>query len=138
VTDIASAYREADIAINPVTFGGGLKIKTVEALAFAKPLVTTPVGACGLEDGANRAFVVCTAPHEISKALIRLVAKPAERHALARAAHDYATRKFNEEAAYGELDRWLSEQIAGRANRREGGEAAARGPSVARTRANEY
>ena len=38
-----------DIAINPIRFGSGLKIKNVEALAYGLPLLTTPIGAEGLE-----------------------------------------------------------------------------------------
>lgn len=42
-------YREVDLIWNPVRFGTGLKIKNLEALAWAKCLVTSPHGAAGLE-----------------------------------------------------------------------------------------
>jgi glycosyltransferase involved in cell wall biosynthesis len=48
VADVSEAYARGRIVVNPVRAGSGLKIKTVEALAFAKPLVTTAVGADGL------------------------------------------------------------------------------------------
>ncbi len=41
-------YQRIDIAINPVRLGSGLKIKNIEALAHAKPLITTGHSAQGL------------------------------------------------------------------------------------------
>lgn len=51
-------YRDNQIFVNPILMGGGLKIKCVEALMYGKPLVTTSVGAQGLEKGKNTAFFV--------------------------------------------------------------------------------
>ena len=47
VEHLDAAYRDTDVVINPVRFGAGLKIKTVEALASGLPLVTTTEGARG-------------------------------------------------------------------------------------------
>ncbi|MGQ8367483.1 glycosyltransferase [Glaciecola sp. 1036] len=49
-------YREIDIAINPMIGGTGLKIKSLEALSFGKPLLATKdamVGIEGLDDYHN-------------------------------------------------------------------------------------
>lgn len=51
-------YSKADIVINPVIQGTGLKIKNIEALGYSKYLITTKLGARGLEDWNNRAFLV--------------------------------------------------------------------------------
>lgn len=57
ITNIADGYARACLAVNPVRSGTGLSIKSVEALAFGLPLVTTDSGARGLEDFANIAFI---------------------------------------------------------------------------------
>ncbi len=46
---IEAAYRKGAVAINPVEFGTGFCIKTMEAFGFGRPLVTTPSGARGLD-----------------------------------------------------------------------------------------
>ena len=46
--DLEIPYKENDIMINPMTFGSGLKIKSIEALCYGKCLITTDVGAQGL------------------------------------------------------------------------------------------
>jgi hypothetical protein len=52
------AYNQANVVINPVLCGTGLKIKNIEALGYSKALVTTPLGAEGLEDVAGEVFLV--------------------------------------------------------------------------------
>jgi ribosome biogenesis protein Tsr3 len=44
--------------INPVRFGAGLKIKTVEALANGLPLVTSEEGARGLASLDREAILI--------------------------------------------------------------------------------
>ena len=71
--DADQIYAVADVVISPILFGTGLKIKNVEALAYAKPLVTTPVGAEGLEGGAHSAFRVGTDSKEFAQHVIELL-----------------------------------------------------------------
>jgi len=42
-------YEDVDIVINPMIGGTGLKIKTVEALAFGRAILSTRAGGAGLE-----------------------------------------------------------------------------------------
>jgi hypothetical protein len=49
VKELRTFYESIDLAINPMVGGTGLKIKTVEPLAFGKPVLTTPAGAQGLQ-----------------------------------------------------------------------------------------
>jgi glycosyltransferase involved in cell wall biosynthesis len=49
VDDIRDAYGMMDLVVNPMVGGTGLKIKTVEALAFGKPVLATKAGGAGLE-----------------------------------------------------------------------------------------
>ena len=58
VADLGESYATADIVINSVRFGTGLKIKNIESLGYGMPLVTTQAGAEGLESGAGKAFLV--------------------------------------------------------------------------------
>ena len=48
VEDVGDTYRQARLVINPVHYGTGLNIKTIEALSYAKPLVTHEIGVRGL------------------------------------------------------------------------------------------
>jgi glycosyltransferase involved in cell wall biosynthesis len=102
VTSATDAYRGIDIAINPVRFGSGLKIKTVEALAHGVPLVATTVGAEGLEEGAGRFLVVADTAADFRRELLRLT-DPALRQRISEHALDYAARRLTPEACFGPL-----------------------------------
>lgn len=52
-------YRIADIFINPVTIGGGINYKMIEAMTAALPIITTPFGARGIELINNNSALIC-------------------------------------------------------------------------------
>ncbi|WP_232417961.1 glycosyltransferase [Methyloversatilis thermotolerans] len=110
VPDTVALWSGIDIAINPVFWGSGLKIKTVEALASGLPLVTTREGARGLEDGAGRAFIVADEADTFAQACLDLLRSPERRAELADAAHRYARSRFTQEKCFAPLLRWLQEQ----------------------------
>ena len=103
VDSLEDFYAAADIAINPVSFGGGLKIKNVEALCFGKPLVTTSLGAEGLDDGAGRSFFVCDTHQAWIDTLGRLIESVDARREAATQAAVYAERHFDPGNAYAPL-----------------------------------
>lgn len=56
---LAETYARATVVINPVKFGTGLAVKTVEALSYGRPVVATPAGVRGLESDFRRAVSLC-------------------------------------------------------------------------------
>ena len=70
--NLENAYSQADIVISPIKLGTGLKIKNVEALGYGKPLITTSVGAAGIESGKDKAFLVSDTPSEFVAAVGKL------------------------------------------------------------------
>lgn len=49
VPDIAVFYSEIDVVVSPVTMGTGINVKTVQAMAYGMPLLTTACGSKGIE-----------------------------------------------------------------------------------------
>ncbi len=49
VPDVEPFYRQADVAIVPLRAGGGTRLKILEAMAFGRPVVSTRLGAEGIE-----------------------------------------------------------------------------------------
>jgi glycosyltransferase involved in cell wall biosynthesis len=50
VDDLVAFYGSIDVALNPMVGGTGLKIKTIEALQFETPVLSTLDGMIGLEE----------------------------------------------------------------------------------------
>ncbi len=49
IKEIETYYKAADIFLNPVLSGGGIKTKMVEAIAYGATVVSTATGATGIE-----------------------------------------------------------------------------------------
>jgi len=49
VPNIADFYKSMDLIISPVTMGTGINVKTVQAMAYGMPLLTTTCGIKGIE-----------------------------------------------------------------------------------------
>ena len=97
------AYGEASVVIDPVRFGTGLKIKSVEALAHGKALVTTSSGAQGLETGAGRAFLVEDDFARFGELVSDLLSDHTARLRLESAALTFAQTEFSRERVYANL-----------------------------------
>jgi len=90
VEDLQSVYADADVVINPMLFGTGLSIKSLEALGYARPLVTTSVGARGLSEAADRAFLIADTPEAFSAAVINVLTEGDLSLMLSRNASEFA------------------------------------------------
>lgn len=69
-------YAQACVAIVPLRFGAGVKLKVVEAVARGVPVVTTTVGAQGLP-GFDRVAAVADEAGALADAVIALIGNPA-------------------------------------------------------------
>jgi len=103
VPDINQIYEEADIIINPVRFGAGLKIKNMEALAHGVPLVTTSHGARGIETGINQCFLVGNDPVKFRQAIESLIESKALRKKLSVNAKQFIEYNYSAEKCFGLL-----------------------------------
>lgn len=69
---LAEKYANARVAVVPLRFGAGVKLKVVEALQVGLPLVTTTVGAQGIL-GLDDIVPVKDEPHELAEVVVRLL-----------------------------------------------------------------
>ena len=69
---LLAAYARARLAVVPLRYGAGVKLKVVEALSQGLPLITTPVGAQGLP-GLLRVAAIESDAADFAAAAIRLL-----------------------------------------------------------------
>lgn len=60
VDDIDTYFKGADIFLNPVTEGGGIKTKMIESIAFGTPVVAMQKAAIGLPPAIAGPMLTCT------------------------------------------------------------------------------
>jgi glycosyltransferase involved in cell wall biosynthesis len=75
-TDIHPVLAEAAVVIAPLRFGSGVKIKILESMAFGKAVITTPIGAEGIEAQPGTDFIVASDAQSITAETIRLLEHP--------------------------------------------------------------
>ncbi len=73
VADVAAAARTGQVFIVPLRVGSGTRIKIYEAMALGLPVVSTTIGAEGLELLPGKHFVQADRPEEFAAALVALL-----------------------------------------------------------------
>ncbi len=73
VPDVAPWYRRARLAVVPLRAGGGTRIKVLEAFAHGVPVVSTTMGAEGLEVTPDHHLVLADSPEAFASACDRLL-----------------------------------------------------------------
>ena len=84
VPNVVPYYRNADIVVSPIFFGGGTRVKLIEAMAYGRAIVSTTLGAEGLGLVNNIHGLIVDDMHEFACAVIRLGAQPELRDLLVR------------------------------------------------------
>lgn len=82
LNSLAEAYADATLVINPVRFGTGAPVKTIEALSYGKPVVATPAGVRGLGADFQRAISIVENPDAFAERVLELLENKAERSAM--------------------------------------------------------
>lgn len=73
VSDIRPYVHEASVFIVPLRIGGGTKLKVLDALSNGKAIVTTSIGAEGLEVIHEKHLLIADTPQAFASAVITLL-----------------------------------------------------------------
>jgi glycosyltransferase involved in cell wall biosynthesis len=79
VPDVRPHVKQAAVYVVPLRIGGGIKLKILEAMAMGKAVVTTPVGAEGIEATPGRDLRVADDSEGFTREVLDLLEKPGER-----------------------------------------------------------
>lgn len=113
VPELAPFYRRAGIVIAPLRFGSGLKIKLVEALAWGKPMVVSPVTLQGVEATCGRAVLVADSAAGFASAILALQRDRELRARLSTRARKAVEDHFAPRVTHGDFRAWLQEAAKG-------------------------
>ncbi|NIT35129.1 MAG: glycosyltransferase [candidate division Zixibacteria bacterium] len=99
VPDLIEYIRRMEIYVCPMRLGSGMKMKIVEALSAALPVVSTSVGADGMDQlVAGRDFVVADGPAPFAAAVVELLRDPDARRRFGRAGRAEVEKAYTWEA----------------------------------------
>ncbi|HEX6008680.1 MAG TPA: glycosyltransferase family 4 protein, partial [Actinomycetota bacterium] len=112
VHDIRAELAHADAVVVPIRFGGGTRIKVLEAFAHRIPVVSTSLGCEGLEVVGGRHVLISDDPDGFAADCIRLLTDRRLRGGLVAAASELFSDRYRWESissTIGELAERVSE-----------------------------
>ncbi len=85
VPDIRPYFEKASVFVAPLRAGSGIQTKNLEAMAMQTPVVTTSIGAMGLEAEQEKEVIISDTPESFAEKVIGLIENPSRRESVARA-----------------------------------------------------
>ncbi len=100
VSDPSALLAETAAFIVPLLAGGGMRVKILDASAWAMPVVSTSVGAEGIGCTNDGDILVRDSPQAFADAVCMLLAEPALADRLARAGRETVVEKYDWRQCY--------------------------------------
>ena len=109
---MSSELARASVAVVPIRYGGGTRVKILESFAHRVPVVSTTLGAEGLDVQDDVHLLLADDPDEFAAATVRLIGDPALRTRIADKAEKLYLDRYDGRAA-DEGIRRLLEDLSG-------------------------
>jgi len=93
--DVGPLYDRARVAVVPLQAGGGTRIKILEAFAAGVPVVSTSLGAEGLDVRHGQHLLIADTPADFAAACIRLARDEALRDTITAAARNLQAEQYS-------------------------------------------
>ncbi len=104
VPDVRPYLSQAEVVVVPLRSGGGTRIKIPEAMAMAKAVVSTPIGAEGLPFQDNKQIRIAEYARDFADAVVELLENARLRNEMARAARREVTENYSWEAVVAKVE----------------------------------
>ena len=108
VDDVKPLLHASRLMVAPLRFGAGLKGKVTQSLALGLPVVTTAVGAEGLDLGADGGLLVADDPGELAARIVEGCQDDARWERLSRGGQSAMARVCSPTVASGVFDELLN------------------------------
>lgn len=100
VEDVRPYYNKAKVAVAPFRYGGGTKLKILEAMASGVPVIATSVGCQGIEVIPGKHLFVADGNDEFAKSVIGLLKDENTRQQIANEARRLVEQKYSWESVF--------------------------------------
>jgi polysaccharide biosynthesis protein PslH len=107
VPDVRPWLHGAKVSIVPLRVGGGTRLKIYEAMAAGVPVVSTTIGAEGLDVNDGETIRLADSPDSFAEACAELLADEQARRRMAAAAHAMVAERYSWEAVTDVFERYL-------------------------------
>jgi glycosyltransferase involved in cell wall biosynthesis len=98
VPDTRPWLAESEVSIVPLRIGGGTRLKVFEAMAMGLPVVSTSLGAEGLQVRSGDHLLLADGAEKVAEEVVRLLRSPELRVRLGAAARNLVETQFSSES----------------------------------------
>ena len=107
VPDVRGHIASSGVYVVPLRIGGGTRLKILEAMAMGKAVVSTTVGAEGLEVHHGRDVILADTPREFARAILGLQTDADRRKAIGENARQKVEARYGWDAIVDRLEATL-------------------------------
>ena len=93
--DLTAYYAQSDVVIVPLRGGGGTRVKILEAFSYGLPVVSTTIGAEGLDVTPCSDIIIADGAEAFADGCLRIWTDNLLRQRIAGAGHDVWRRKYS-------------------------------------------
>jgi glycosyltransferase involved in cell wall biosynthesis len=111
VDDIRPHLGRCSVMVLPLRFGGGVRIRMMEAAAMATPVVSTSIGVAGMGLSPGNEYVEARSAPEMAEAVLRLLANGDAARRLGAAARLWAEKNISMESYPARLEDLLKRLV---------------------------
>jgi polysaccharide biosynthesis protein PslH len=111
--DLEPCYRAADVLVAPLAAGGGTRIKLLEALAHGLPVVTTTIGAAGLDVTSGVHLLIADSAAGLAEAACAVTADRALRERLTAAGRRLVISRYSHDAVIPQIRAFFARAALG-------------------------
>ena len=109
VPDLKPYLIKARISVSPLRYGAGMKGKVGEALSYGLPVVTTSIGAEGMNLIHEKHVLIADQPHDFARQIVRLYNDETLWQKLAKAGKNYVLEQWGPQAVKQKLQKIVDE-----------------------------
>lgn len=121
-------YERTSIVICPLLNGAGTRIKILDAMAHKRPVVSTTIGAEGLEAVDGKHLLIADDPETFAAKCTELLTDPEKRRVMAARAYEFVKENYDVSVFERKIDEALKDNFHGETKIQEEGRA--EGPLV--------
>jgi polysaccharide biosynthesis protein PslH len=88
-------YHNYSVMIVPLLSGSGMRIKVIEGMAYAKPIVSTSIGTEGIAVSSGKNCLLADSPDDFANAVIEILSSKEKKESLAKEARVFAEQFYD-------------------------------------------
>lgn len=104
VPDVTPFYAACDLVVVPILAGGGTRIKILEAFGYGRVVLSTTLGAEGIDADTNQDLLIANTAAEFASAITLLIRNQALGHQLIASARRTVVQRYSMDACKRAVD----------------------------------